>query len=184
MLVCSIIHEADSVRRLAEKSTTSSAADFAKWSQAIGFRHEPDGVLIDPTLDTVVKPASQFVHDWMHAIFVHGVFNTVSYLMTEACLQDGFRDIWDALCEYVATYVWPARVGSSTLKDTSCRKQMKPEGQTPEVLSQRRPLVICCRWPFLNDHRPEFWEVHCRDRCIQRPLRCHRLHGGGCHRLG
>ena len=89
MLTCSLLHEGEldfatdedirgSARRLAEKRATATAADFARWSQAIGFRHEPHGMLHDPSLDAVVRPASQVTHDWMHATLVRGVFQTVS----------------------------------------------------------------------------------------------------------
>jgi hypothetical protein len=133
MLTCSLLHENEldfandedirgSVRRLAEKRHTASAEDFKRWSQAIGFRHEPHGMLLDPTLDVVVKPASQFTHDWMHAVFVHGVFNTVSYILMEACIRDGIK-VYELLHEYVGTFVWPARVGSATLKDMFSKKR-------------------------------------------------------------
>ena len=31
------------------------------------------------SLDDVVHPCSQFMHDWMHGVFAKGVFNIVSH---------------------------------------------------------------------------------------------------------
>ena len=136
MLVCSIIHEDEldfatdadirgSVRRLAEKWATSSTSEKRDWTQAIGFRHEPHGMLMDPSLDTIVQPASQFVHDWMHAFFVHGIFTTLSYWTMEAILQDGVRNIWELLHEYVSTYDWPRRINNTALKEMFGKQRMK-----------------------------------------------------------
>ena len=91
LLTCTLVHEAEldfatdadikgAVRRLAAKAASESAAGFSMWQQAIGFRHEPDGLLLDAELDDIVLPASQFCHDWMHAVMVHGVLNTAMYI--------------------------------------------------------------------------------------------------------
>jgi hypothetical protein len=134
LLTCSLIHESEldfatdedirgSVRRLAAKHASEPPAVFAKWSQAIGFRHEPHSMLLDPALDSLVFPAQQFVHDWMHCVFVHGCFNTIAYLALEACLADGIRNVYDLLYHYVGEWVLPARVGSPTLKEMFSKKR-------------------------------------------------------------
>ena len=90
VLTCSLIHESEldfasdsdvrgSVRRLAAKRLECGPGEFSKWSQAIGFTHQPHNLLLDRSLDDVVFPVSQFCHDWMHAVFVHGVWNSVAY---------------------------------------------------------------------------------------------------------
>jgi len=128
LLTCTLVHEAEldfatdadikgAVRRLAAHATTDPAAIFALRQQAVGFRHEPDSLLLDPELADVVHPASQFCHDWMHAVLVHGVFNTMVYLLLEALVKAGVRDIWDQMHAYVGFWTWPNRVTSSTLHD-------------------------------------------------------------------
>ena len=136
LLTCSLIHEADldfatdadirgSVQRLAARAGLDAPAMFAMRQQAVGFRHEPDSMLLDPELEDVVHPASQFCHDWMHAMMVHGVFNTMLYLLLEALLQVGVRDIWQRLHDYVGLWVWPRRVASSSTNELFKHKRMQ-----------------------------------------------------------
>lgn len=133
LLTCSLIYESQldfatdedirsSVRRLAARRATETTVTFAKWCQAVGFRHEPHGMLLDPSLDHIVQPASQFVHDWMHAVFVHGVFNTVGYFVLEACINAGMN-VYETLNDYVATWAWPCRVDKPSLCDVFVKKR-------------------------------------------------------------
>ena len=122
LLVCDLVHEEDlvfatdesildCVRRLRAYSTTCSKADFEMRQQGSGFRHEPNGLLLDDQLQLCLRPASQYSHDWMHGIFVSGVFfeNGVLYFVSICfarmhicrCLQHfassdigGVRDGW------------------------------------------------------------------------------------------
>lgn len=136
LLTCTLIHEAEldfatdadirgSVQRLAAHAATDSAAMFAMRQQAIGFRHAPDSILLDPELADVVKPASQFCHDWMHALMVHGVLNTVLFLFLEALIKADVRDIWDRLQGYVELWVWPRRVANSSIQDLFGKKRQQ-----------------------------------------------------------
>lgn len=128
LLTCSLIHEheldmatdadiREAVQRLAAFKETDTAVMFQKRQQAVGFRHEPHSMLLDPALEQYVFPATQFVHDWMHAVLVHGVFNTVVYLLLEALMTSGFRDIWSKLADYMTLWAWPKRVASAGLSD-------------------------------------------------------------------
>ena len=75
-------------------------------------------MLLDQSLDELVHPVSQFVHDWMHAIMVHGVMNTTVYLFLEAFIADGTKDVHKMLHGYLALWSWPSRIsGSMSLKD-------------------------------------------------------------------
>jgi hypothetical protein len=136
MLTCSLIHEADldfatdddirgSVRRLAVRHATDSNVVFKQWSMVIGFRHEPNGMLMDPTLDNLVQPATHFCHDWMHAIFVHGVFNTMVFLVFEDLMNSVFRNIWDTMFSYIEAWVFPHRLHSTSLKDMFSKTRAK-----------------------------------------------------------
>ena len=87
-----------------------SKADFNLWQQASGMNYQPHGLLFDDSLHTsprpILKPASQFMHDWMHLMCVGGVFQTTIYLFLEGagkknwtepvphdCRVHGFVDI-------------------------------------------------------------------------------------------
>ena len=67
------------VRRVAANHAIDPPDRFALREQAVGFRHEPRGILMNPALDEIVQPVSHFSHDWMHLLFVHGVINTCFY---------------------------------------------------------------------------------------------------------
>ena len=75
-------------------------------------------MLLEDALNTAVHPALQFVHDWMHAIMVHGVMNTTVYLFLEAFVADGAKEVYKMLHGYLALWSWPSRIsGSMSLKD-------------------------------------------------------------------
>jgi hypothetical protein len=94
--------------------------DFENRQKAAGFRHEPHGLMLDRALDRIVLPATQFCHDWMHAIFVNGCFNTLVYLLFETLMAVGLRNIWTNASEYLLLHTWPKRVATSTEKLASC----------------------------------------------------------------
>lgn len=135
MLTCNLIHENEldmatdadifgSVRRLAARFGEEPTAMFSKREQAVGFRHQPYGLLLDPELSNIVKPASQFCHDWMHALFVSGVFNTIAFLLLESFVGAGMRDIWGMMEEYIALWRWPKRVHDSKLPSVFSKKRV------------------------------------------------------------
>ena len=129
LLTCTLVHEAElhfasdadvrgSVHRLAARRLTDNAWTFELRQQAAGFRYEQHSMLLDQSLDELVHPVSQFVHDWMHAIMVHGVMNTTVYLFLEAFIADGTKDVHKMLHGYLALWSWPSRIsGSMSLKD-------------------------------------------------------------------
>jgi hypothetical protein len=111
-LTCSIVQERDmrfssdeeirgAVVRLAGHFERDTLDVFKVRQQAIGFRHEPEGLLLDQALERYVRPASQFCHDWMHCVFVHGVFNTLVFLLFEAIRAAGMVNIWSAFADYI-----------------------------------------------------------------------------------
>lgn len=128
LLTCTLVHEDElhfasdddirgAVRRLAAKSIAAPHKEFQRWQQAIGFRHEPHNLMLDESLRDIVLPATQFCHDWMHAIFVHGVFNTVAFLLLHALVAAGRKDIWETFHGYMALWTLPMRLGGGTAKD-------------------------------------------------------------------
>ena len=55
-------------------------------------------MLLDPELDDVVKPADQFMHDWMHCIFVQGIWNVLLNLVLESIEKQGVNAYDELLC--------------------------------------------------------------------------------------
>jgi hypothetical protein len=123
MLTCSLLHEEDlhmardvdirgTIGRLTAYHATDTAEDFKLRQQALGFRYEPEGILMDADLLGVVRPATQYMHDWMHAVVVNGSFNTIIYVFFEALMLAGV-DVYDRLHEYIKLYTWPKRVSGN-----------------------------------------------------------------------
>jgi len=126
LLTCSIINDAEchfatdddvrgSVRRLAAMKPLLSVADFKMRQQAHGFTHEPHGILMDPSLDNTVYPVRQFIHDWMHALFVNGCFNFVALWVLEA-IRLTHTNVWDCMMGFVEHWKLPQVVDSSSVK--------------------------------------------------------------------
>ena len=120
-LVCGVVREDQlilasdddvrgSIRRLrAFKASGISDGEFKLRQTACGFNLQESSVLCDPELDAIVKPCSQFCHDWMHGIFSHGVWNVMIFLlMVDIAAING--NIWKELsatlnCGTVLRYI-------------------------------------------------------------------------------
>lgn len=95
-------------RRLAEKKSTLSKADFELWQQAVGMTFNPYSLLQKQSLQRHLKPTEQFVHDYMHCFLVTGVFQTVMFL-TLKCLQDALQnDIYNSVATCLQLWKLPA----------------------------------------------------------------------------
>ena len=58
-------------------------------------------------LREVLRPVSQFGHDWMHATMANGCLTLVLYLTLRALLQEGLP-VWQLLslgCVYIYIYI-------------------------------------------------------------------------------
>ena len=93
------------VRRLVTRCAAArTVADRKLWETTSGFNNHPRNLLLDPLLDNVIRPVSNFAHDWMHTMVVHGVFNVVAYLLLSALMAvvpGGIRQVLDDLQQFV-----------------------------------------------------------------------------------
>ena len=139
ILTCSLLKERDldfatdedirgTVRRLAHFAATVEKKTLVMREQAAGFNHHPFNMLLDPALDDVLKPISHFAHDWMHTFCVHGVWNTILFLMLQAAIACGVKDAPRQLETYVSQWTVPLRLGLHTperLCDTFSKSRWK-----------------------------------------------------------
>ena len=79
--------------------------EFRRREQALGFRHQPQGVLQDEQLKAHVRPTEQFVHDWMHVMAVGGVIQKTLFLCVTAFAAAGVS--WERIRLYVACWEFP-----------------------------------------------------------------------------
>ena len=139
-----------SVDRLA---TFAGTAEYALRAQAAGYNHEPHGILLNDDLRPIVEPASQYCHDWMHAICVSGVVNTIIFLLLAALTAGGFTHLYETLHDYIEGWHLPGSQGSTPPKDlflkrrqTSNQKGKTFKALASEILSLYGILaVFVCR---------------------------------------
>ena len=84
---------------------------FTELQQALGMTHHPHALLLDRALDDYFDPVHGYLHDWMHALFVDGVFNLTLYLLLETFIITGETGVYEVFSNYIATWRWPHRVG-------------------------------------------------------------------------
>ena len=74
-------------------------------------------ILLDRSLDDVVDPCKIFIHDWMHGLFVGGVWNIVLYLFLEMFIDAGVKDIYTIFSNFIAGWSWPGRINGDHLHE-------------------------------------------------------------------
>ena len=106
----------DTARRLSWWAGRENNGTFTRRQQLMGFTHMQYSLLTDMTLDGIIQPCSQFMHDWMHGLFSKGVFQVCLYLlltsMEEANLHTllgGATGIYQYLYEYIKPWKFPAK---------------------------------------------------------------------------
>ena len=95
------------VLKTVQKKDTLSSKDFQLWQQAAGLNFNDAAMIFDPDLCRVVKPTSQWLHDWMHTFLVKGIFNTIMHLMMQAAEEELGRDFYKIVHDYVKEWHLP-----------------------------------------------------------------------------
>jgi hypothetical protein len=111
------------VRRLNAFRAIDDPDTFIFRSMALGFRHMPYNMLSDLELDDVIAPASQFMHDWMHCIFVSGVWNHVMDLLLESLKEAGIARPYDLFYNYIKQWHWPGRLKMNKVFEVFAHKR-------------------------------------------------------------
>ena len=87
--------------------------DFEYVEKASGFRFEPDGLMADRDLRTIIKPISHRVEDTQHCLWVNGVFATLVYCALES-IHMRIPNVYAALNLYIQSWSWPSMVKGSS----------------------------------------------------------------------
>ena len=111
----------DDVRRaarfLASQRGTLSSAEFKELEQSLGVTYHPRALLLDATLDNIVRPVEVYVHDWMHGIFVDGVFNIVVFKYFEHAREQLGHDVYALVRGFIKLWTWPSRIQAGKLPE-------------------------------------------------------------------
>ena len=90
-------------------------------------------MLLDEELNDIIAPTLQFCHDWMHAIFVNGVFNVITFLLCKALKNACVSDVYSRFEHYIATWVLPRRLGSSKQLSSMFSKKRETADEKAKV---------------------------------------------------
>ena len=132
-----VMHTDESIRVIVRRLQASHAVDavgvFALREKALGFNHDIHNVLLDGSLDEIVHPISQYMHDWMHVVMV-GIFQAVLFLVMEK-LRGIIR--YASVDEYLRVWHWPRQFGGAS----NCAK--KAFDQKHETASRKAKTFKC-----------------------------------------
>jgi hypothetical protein len=85
-----------------------SKAKFSKMTQALGFNHNPHGLLRSAELD--IKAVSILMFDWMHSFCVAGLWNVEAGLLVAKLQEIGITQA--DLHEELQKFIWPQAIRS------------------------------------------------------------------------
>lgn len=118
LLTCGVVKLAD-----LEPETSSSLRTKARWlehnrhaddfdqlQQALGITYHQHMLLLDRYLDNYVDVTDVFMHDYMHAFWVDGIFNLMVFLLFEAFFRER-RPVYRTFADYLAHWSWPKKHG-------------------------------------------------------------------------
>ena len=105
------------VRHLEAQYAKVKPGEFVEMQQALGMTYHPMSILLDRSLDEIVDPCKIFIHDWMHGLFVGGVWNIVLYLFLEMFINAGVKDIYTTFSNFIAGWSWPGRINGAHLHE-------------------------------------------------------------------
>ncbi|CAE7031077.1 unnamed protein product [Symbiodinium sp. CCMP2592] len=177
----------DSWSRLADLKGRCSAKDFGMWQQATGWTFNTESIFSEPLLRRVVKPATVFVHDWMHCCLSNGTLNDATWLLLSATKDHGFKDVFANLEKYVDLWTQPASFAHVKLKQVFENKRMKSRREAgkfkttaSEMLSLLPVLAFFVRTCILDKG---FLPSECEaflQMCLMVELLQAACHGHGC----
>ena len=100
----------DSWDRMKSRKKDCSKTEFKKWCQACGIDYSEQALLLSPILrsQNLLKPISQYMHDYMHALCSNGVMSWIAFLFIQSIHSNGVDDIWKVLHGFVQLWSQPA----------------------------------------------------------------------------
>eukprot|EP00971_Amphidinium_carterae_P239319 4751070-Amphidinium_carterae.1 len=109
-----------------------SARDFEDLQTKLGWSLIDGNIMQDEQLFGTLKVTEQVMCDWMHILFVGGVFNVHMRVMMLELKGHGVT--YETLHAYINLWTWPARVGSLTGKQCCSAKHASSSWKKQQVL--------------------------------------------------
>ena len=132
-----------SVERLESRRAVCSPADFKLWEQASGINYQPEGLLFNCRLREagVLRPVSQYCHDWMHGVCSSGTMSVCIFRLFTSLTLAGCS-VWVELERYLAFWTMPGAASMTHLAELfttkrveSYKKAHKFKAQASETLA-------------------------------------------------
>jgi hypothetical protein len=107
----------EAIRRVHHYKSIDAPGTFIKRQFALGFTYDGYNLMCDPELDDILNPAEQFMHDWMHCLFVSGVWNITLNLALRAIHFAGVTDAYSIAFSFLESWRWPVRLRQRKLHE-------------------------------------------------------------------
>ena len=106
------------------KFDTLSKKDFSLWQKAVGLTYQPCLLPLDADLrqQGLIKPASQYGHDWMHCFCSSGCMNVAIYYFFEALPKE---TSWNFFGTYIPKWTMPKALNATGLHLLFADKKIK-----------------------------------------------------------
>jgi hypothetical protein len=150
-------HSDSSIRRtftqLRARYDVEEPTAFTDTQKHLGFTFHHGALLLDPKLTTIFLPVSHVVFDWMHIVFVHGVFGqTFGQMMMR---MRRYEITYSSLHDYLQLWQWPGRVKSRGVTGKGCcdpthATKWYSDGQFHPSASESLSLYSVIAYYFMN----------------------------------
>eukprot|EP00971_Amphidinium_carterae_P208395 4134818-Amphidinium_carterae.1 len=107
--------------RLAEGKANMNVGEFEELQTKLGWSLVSGSIMVNPKLAGILCIPEQVTYDWMHILFVSGVFNHHVGQMLLALKKHNIG--YAQLHTYLGNWTWPAQFGSKSGQDTCNAKQ-------------------------------------------------------------
>ena len=140
-----VLHTSSSIRAILNRLSTAQAnmtkGEFQELEIRFGWNLIPNSLLMNISLFSICCPSEVLLYDWMHVLFVSGVFNVhMGYLMVA---MKEFGITYTMLHEYTLQFTWPFLVGNGA-RDVMCPQRAKSswkDGSLKATASEGLSLV-------------------------------------------
>ncbi len=152
LLICNVLKFADLIRatsrelrnvarHVASQAGILNGDQLTELQQATGITHHHRALLLDRTLDDIIDPVEVYVHDWMHALFVDGIFNLAIFLLFEVFIRRGLPNVYSVFADFLSKWTWPQRIHGSHLAEIFSNDRQPKHRKAKHIKSQASDLL-------------------------------------------
>ena len=111
------------IRRLEADHNTLNQREFAELQTTLGWNYAPGSIMFNEVTRSLIDPTSTTTYDWMHIIFVHGIFGANMGQVMLKLKEQGVT--YAKLHSYLQDFKWPRSISTVSGKDTCEPKRAK-----------------------------------------------------------